>query len=283
MRYTSVMESILLYPLAVTLYAGLTAYAWMKQVHSPAPDRIARVRPFGMEQVVLLLTLLVHGATLRQAIFGDDFLRFGFATALSAMVWLALAILWIENLFARIDSLKLIGLPVAVACVPLPALFPDHHVLLNTNSPYFRIHLLVSMLSYSLFMLSALHALLMAATERRLHSGRISPLLAGLPPLLSMETLLFRLIHIAFMLLTISVVSGIGFSETLFGRALRFDHKTIFATISWLIFAALLLGRHLRGWRGRIAVNWTIAGFAALLLAYIGTQFVLEILLGRSA
>lgn len=283
MRYTSAMDSILLYPLAVTVYAGLAAYAWMKQFRKPMPDKFVRTRPLGAEQMVLLLVLFVHGATLRQAIFGGDSLRFGFAIALSVMVWLALAIFWIENIFTRIDSLKLIGLPVAVICAPLPALFPDHHVLLNTGSAYFRIHLLVSMLAYSLFMLSALHALLMAATEHRLHSGRISPLLAGLPPLLSMETLLFRLIHIAFVLLTISVVSGIGFSEVLFGRALRFDHKTIFVILSWLIFAALLLGRHLRGWRGRIAVNWTIAGFAALLLAYVGTQFVLEILLSRSA
>jgi ABC-type uncharacterized transport system permease subunit len=121
----------------------------------------------------------------------------------------------------------------------------------------------------------------MAVVERSLHRGRISPLLAGLPPLLTMEALLFRLIHVAFVLLTLTLVSGIFFSESLFGKALSFNHKTLFAIISWVIFAALLIGRHLRGWRGRLALRWTLSGFAALLLAYIGSRFVLEVILGR--
>jgi ABC-type uncharacterized transport system permease subunit len=96
-----------------------------------------------------------------------------------------------------------------------------------------------------------------------------------------MEALLFRLIHVAFVLLTFTLISGVFFSETLFGKALSFNHKTVFAILSWLIFAALLAGRHLRGWRGRIALRWTLAGFAALLLAYVGSRFVLEVILGR--
>lgn len=97
-----------------------------------------------------------------------------------------------------------------------------------------------------------------------------------------METLLFRLIHVAFVLLTLTLASGILFSETLFGKALSFNHKTVFAILSWLIFAALLAGRHLRGWRGRKALHWTLAGFVTLMLAYVGSRFVLEVLLGRS-
>jgi ABC-type uncharacterized transport system permease subunit len=141
----------------------------------------------------------------------------------------------------------------------------------------------MAMLAYSLFTLAALHAILMAVAEKRLHRGRLSPLLSGLPPLLTMEALLFRLIHIAFFLLSLTLASGILFSETLFGKPLSFDHKTIFAFLSWLIFAALLLGRHLRGWRGRQALRWTLAGFITLLLAYVGSRFVLEIILGRVA
>ena len=97
-----------------------------------------------------------------------------------------------------------------------------------------------------------------------------------------MESLLFQLIHVAFALLTLAVASGILFSEALFGKALTVNHKTVFAVLSWLIFAALLVGRHLRGWRGRFALRWTLAGFAALLLAYVGTRFVLEVILGRA-
>jgi ABC-type uncharacterized transport system permease subunit len=137
------------------------------------------------------------------------------------------------------------------------------------------------MLAYSLLTLAALHAMLMAVAERQLHSGRISRTVASLPPLMTMETLLFRLIAIAFVLLTLTLGSGIVFSESLFGQAFRLDHKTVFAIISWLLFGALLFGRRVWGWRGRVALRWTLAGFIALLLAYMGSRFVVEVLLGR--
>jgi ABC-type uncharacterized transport system permease subunit len=90
------------------------------------------------------------------------------------------------------------------------------------------------------------------------------------------------MIGVAFVFLTLTLITGIAFSEEIFGRALRFDHKTVFAVASWLIFAALLAGRWRYGWRGRTAVRWTLSGFVTLLLAYVGSRFVLEVLLGRS-
>ena len=139
------------------------------------------------------------------------------------------------------------------------------------------------MLAYSLFTLAALHAVLMAVAERSLHGARLTRAISALPPLLTMETLLFRLIGIAFVLLTLTVGSGILFSEALFGKAFRLDHKTVFAIISWLLFGSLLIGRHAWGWRGKKAQYWTLAGFIALMLAYVGSRFVAEVLLGRAA
>lgn len=125
----------------------------------------------------------------------------------------------------------------------------------------------------------------MAVLERRLHTGALSGSLASLPPLLTMERTLFRIIWIGFLLLTVTLVSGVAFYETLFGKPLAFDYKTLyklgFGLASWVIFGALLLGRHVYGWRGRRALRWTLAGFVALLLAYVGTRFVLEVILGR--
>ena len=79
--------------------------------------------------------------------------------------------------------------------------------------------------------------------------------------------------------LTLTIASGVLFSEELFGRPARFSHKTVFGVLSWLIFGALLGGRMIYGWRGRTAVRWTLAGFLTLVLAYIGSKFVLEVLL----
>ena len=83
------------------------------------------------------------------------------------------------------------------------------------------------------------------------------------------------------MLLTLTLVSGVFFSEQVFGKRFTLSHKTVFAIISWLIFGGLLAGHHFRGWRGRTAVRWTLAGFTTLLLAYIGTKVVLELILKR--
>ena len=266
--------------LAPAIYAGLAAHLWHTRWRGPALDQPAGGLKLG-ERGVLLVALAAHAISMRMAIFDGDSMRFGFAIALSVMLWAAIALYWVESFYARMEGLQVIGLPAAAVAALLPAIFPEEHVLTNAGSMAFRLHFLMAMLAYSLFALAALRALLMAAAEKGLHRGRISPLLAGLPPLLTMEALLFRLIHVAFVLLTFTLVSGVFFSETLFGKALSFNHKTVFAILSWLIFAALLAGRHLRGWRGRVALRWTLAGFAALLLAYVGSRFVLEVILGR--
>lgn len=277
------MPQILLHLLAAALYAALAAHFWRTRWRGPALNQPKTTLSVG-ERLWLAAALLAHGATVTQEIFGSGVgqMRFGFAVAISLMFWLALVLYWIESFYARMDGLQMIGLPIAAVSVLLPVAFPSEHLLVNADSAAFRTHFLVAMLAYSLFTLAALHAMLMMAAERSLHRGRMPRLLANLPPLLTMETLLFRLIHIAYVLLTLTLISGVLFSESLFGKALTFNHKIVFAILSWLIFSALLLGRHLRGWRGRLALRWTLAGFAALLLAYVGSRFVLEVILGRA-
>jgi ABC-type uncharacterized transport system permease subunit len=179
-------------------------------------------------------------------------------------------------------------LPLAAATAVLPAVFPGAVLGQATEAPMFRVHLLLAILAYSLLTIAAMHALLMASMDRRLHGetlagpGRLSAFLDRLPPLLAMETVLFRLIAAGFILLTATLVSGIFFSEEVFGRALRFDHKTVFTFAAWIIFGGLLLGRAVFGWRGRTALRWTLTGFAMLMLAYVGSRFVLEVLLHRT-
>lgn len=283
------MSSILLHSplahfLAAALYLGLAAHFWRTRWRGAVLDQPVRGLA-AWERLVLALALLFHGATLSLEIFppAGAGMRFGFAAAMSMITWLAVVLYWIESFYARMEGLQMLGLPLAAVCALLPWLLPGQHVLANAGSPTFRLHFLMAMLAYSLFTLAALHAILMAVAEKRLHRGRLTPLFAGLPPLLTMETLLFRLIHIAFGLLSLTLLSGVLFSEHLFGKALTLNHKTVFAVLSWLIFGALLVGRHLRGWRGRTALRWTLAGFAVLLLAYVGSRFVLEVILGRPA
>ena len=276
------MRTILLHLLPATLYAGLGVFFWRTCMTRGSALQPRRECMSARERLLLLGAIVAHGAALHLAIFPGSEMRFGFGVAVSLMVWLAVCFYWVETLYTRLDGLHAAVMPAGAIGSLVPLLFPGDHVLANATSPAFRAHFVVAMLAYSLFTLAALHAMLMAVAGRQLHNARFSRLLSGLPPLLTMEALLFRLISMAFVLLTLTLASGVLFSESLFGQAFRVDHKTIFAFVSWFLFGGLLLGRHLRGWRGRLALRWTLAGFVALMLAYVGSRFVIEVVLHRT-
>ena len=269
-------------PAAVAVAAGYLLLAWATWRTLDAPGRTARWRA-----VVLPLLAIAHAALLGAAIWSGGEFRFGFAQALSATLLLAVLVLWVEGMFVTVRGLDILVLPAAAICVLLPLGFHGATVGAGVDSTALRLHLLVAIAAYSLLTIAALHALLMALLDRRLHSPLQAPaqgigrIFSQLPPLLALEKLLFQLIGAGFLLLTATLVTGVFFSEQLFGRALRFEHKTIFTIASWLVFAALLGGRIVFGWRGRTALRWTFAGFLMLLLAYVGSRFVLEVVLGR--
>lgn len=277
------MAIILLHLLNALLYAGAAVYFWRTRwrtaTEPPIPD--VSGRSTARENAVIVVPLALHAWLLYQAVFGPTGLFLGVGTALSAIAWLSMLIYWIASLTYRLEGLQSLILPVAAIAVLLPAVFPATRPLAHTELPAFKFHLALSMLAYSLFTIASLHVLLMALVERRLHGGALTRSLRSMPPLLTMETLLFRIIGAGFALLTLALVSGVFFSEELFGKPMTFSHKTLFAWLSWGIFAALLAGRSIYGWRGRVAVRWTLAGFLTLLLAYVGSKFVLEVLLGR--
>lgn len=274
------MGGILLHSLTAILYLLLGFHFWRTRWRGNAA---APLRPW--ERAAILVPFALHSWLLYLDLFGGAQLRFGFGQALSVTLWLAVLVYWIESLFVHLQGMNAIVLPVAGVCAFLPYFFGGF-----TTQPYaqhfeFRAHLAVAMAAYSLFTLAAMHALLMVLLERRLHGterGLLDGPWANLPPLLTLESLLFKMLGLGFVLLTLTLISGAFFSETLFQQPFKFNHKTLFAVLSWLIFGALLTGRRFYGWRGRRALRWTLAGFIALLLAYVGTRFILEVVLGRA-
>jgi len=279
--------SILLYGIISLAYAVLALHFWHTRWNvAPAQNSAP------WERIAIFAPLLVHSWLLYQDLFAAAQFRFGFGYALSCMLWLGVLIYWLESLFVKLEGLQPLVLGLAALCAPLPALFPGLVSPAYAHSLQFRLHTVLAMLAYSLFTIAALHAMLMTLVERRLHhrgAGAVGPAqggplagpLAALPPLLTLESLLFRLIGFGFLLLTFTLATGMLNSEEIFGRAIPFNHKTLFAVISWIIFAALLAGRIFYGWRGRTALRWTLAGFGTLLLAYVGSRFVLEVILRR--
>ncbi|MES2151340.1 MAG: cytochrome c biogenesis protein CcsA [Pseudomonadota bacterium] len=240
----------------------------------------------GLISGMTAIAWLLHGGALWLDVLAPGSLRIGFAVMLSAALWISVAAYWLENRNFALDGLRRLVMPCACAAAVLPALFPGS-VLQLGGRPAFGWHIAVAVLAYSTLTIAAFHAVLMALQESRLHTRSprrnwLATVLDQLPALLTMERLLFRLIGIGFVLLTLTVLSGIVFSEQLFGIALKWDHKTVFALLSWLLFAALLAGRRWKGWRGKTALRFTLAGFATLVLAYVGSRFVLEVLLHRA-
>ena len=230
---------------------------------------------------------LLHGGALWADMVLPGSLRLGFAIVLSATLWISVAAYWLENRNFSLDSLRVLVLPCAAVAVVLPALFPGSLVALQDKPGLYGWHIAIAIMAYSSLTVAAFHAVLMAVQEASLHTrpggkqGWFATMIERLPALLTMERLLFRMIAFGFALLTLTVLSGIVFSEALFGRAMRWDHKTIFTMLSWLLFGLLLAGRRWRGWRGKTALSFTLSGFATLLLAYVGSRFVLEVVLHR--
>ena len=275
------MPDSLLYFSTAACWLALSALAWRAArpavALGPAPASELRV-----ENLLVPVALVLHAILVYQAVMVVEGLNLSVANAISLLVWLTVLIYWVAGLtFQGLVGIQGLMAPVAFAAVLLQAVVPTSHIVTYTAEPLFTLHFVIAMLAYSLFIVATVHSVVMLAEEKWLHRGVLPPFLKSLPPLMEMEALLFRILLAAFILLTFTVVTGIFFSEQLFKRPLTFTHKTVFGILSWLIFGGLLAGHHLRGWRGRTAVRWTLAGFTMLLLAYVGSKVVLEIILKR--
>ena len=271
------MHHFILYLVVAFIYAVVAADFWRGAKSEPSTLKL--------HSAMIALVLLLHGWLLYQDVFSQGF-NFGLLNALSSIFWLTVLIYWLANLGLsnsnhQLHGLQAFVLPLAALFALLPAFSAQNHYMPEANAKLFIVHIAIALLAYSLFTFAALHALLMTIAERSLHNKPSLIKLPSFPPLLVMETLLFRVITTGFVLLTFTIVSGMLFSEEIFGKPLQFSHKIVFSIASWMIYGWLLFGRHKYGWRGRKAIRWTLAGFGLLLLAYIGSKFVLEMILHR--
>lgn len=231
---------------------------------------------------MLLLPLVLHFIVLRMTLVSPAGLEMGVGHVISLIAALTVLVYWMASFHMRMEALHAPMAAIAVVALCMSWWLPSERLVVNTNGLLFRLHLLIGMLAYSLFTIAALQASLMSVAEKRLHHVGQRSLLSGLPPLLTLENVLFRLIGAGFALLTLTLLTGVLFSEQLFHKPAVMSHKVVFAALSWTIYALLLSGRRIWGWRGRVAIRWTWMGFVMLLLAYVGSHFVLEVILHRS-
>jgi ABC-type uncharacterized transport system permease subunit len=228
----------------------------------------------------LVLAWLLHGLLLVWGLLGEP-ARFGFAPALSVTAWLVALVYAIETrMYPQLEihwALSALG-----AWVVVLSLFFPGQILHASASTWLPLHWALGIASYGLFAAAALHAWLMIRSEDRIRHATQTP--SGLP-LLTLERLTFRFVTAGFVLLSATLILAIVFRESLYGSGAswKWDHKTIFSVLSWLTFATLLVGRVRFGWRGRQAARLLYIGSGLLLLAYVGSRFVIEVILARNA
>lgn len=255
---------------------GLTA-AFAYVLTASAGQRLG----LGVLRAMLTGAWVLHGALLAVGLSGDP-PRFGFATAISFTAWLVLTIYGVESqLFPRMRARwAMAGL--GGFAVVLGLLFPGTPLAVSA-SMWLPLHWALGVASYGLFAVAAAHAWLISRVERQIRAGADAH--SGIP-LLTLERLTFRFIAAGFVLLSATLIAGWAFGAGLTGggsSAFRWDHKAVFSLLSWLTIAVLLFGRMRYGWRGRKAIRFVYGGAALLLLAYTGSRFVVEVLLGKAA
>jgi len=200
--------------------------------------------------------------------------RFGFAPALSVTMWLVLAVYFVESRLVPLPTMRralaVLGMLVVAVAWAYPGELRPH-----TTARWAPVHWVLGIASYGLFGVAVLHGAMLNRAEQQMRRRVASPAPLGVP-LLRLERLTFRFVGAGFVVLCAALLLGAWFANPW-----RWDHKTVFSILGWLVFALLLAGRRAFGWRGPRATRWLYAGAALLLLAYVGSRFVFEVLLQR--
>jgi len=227
-----------------------------------------------------LLAFVGHGLTLWQAMNTPLGLDVSFFNTVSLAALMIVGLLLASSLNSTLLEAGIIALPGAALFVWIQSFVALEPLLIDHLEPILGLHVFSSLLAYAILGIAAINAILLAVQDRLLRRSRPLRQLEMLPPLTVLETLMFRLITAGWLVLSLSLATGLLFVHNLLDQHLF--HKTILSIVSWVLFGLLLTGRWWRGWRGRRAVGWTLTAMLALALAYFGSKLVLEILLDRS-
>ena len=229
--------------------------------------------------LLALLAVVFHADILARHIFAGAGLQMGFTHVASLATWFVTSLLLLASFNKPVENLGLIVFPLAAFTLTMEYFLPVDHIIRTTTQQGIGVHIVLSILAYSLLGLAAVQAVLLSIQERNLHNRKPGGFIRTLPPMETMENLLLQMITIGFALQTTSLLSGAVYLEDMFAQHLV--HKTLLSIIAWLVFAVLLWGHWRFGWRGKTVVRWTLAGFVTLIFAYFGSKYVLEIILQR--
>jgi len=259
--------------LTIACYAAAGVFIGIRLFRGQGSEKPSRSTGIGLGQAGVIVR--IFGLT--QNILIEGGINLGFFNAGSLVMWIILLLLMLSSLTKPVENLGVVLLPMTIMALAMELYYPTTHFLPTGSAWGLRVHVLISLLAYSLFSLASVQAVLLSIQDHHLRHRHPGGFIRALPPLQTMEMLLFEMIGLGFLLLTFALLSGFVFLDDIFAQ--RMVHKTVLSIIAWLVFGTLLWGRFRFGWRGLKALTWTLVGFVVLALAYFGSKFVLELLL----
>ena len=258
--------------IAALLYAALGVYLARQLLQ----QKILNLPAFLM---ALSIALLIHAVGIYGVSVKPEGIQLSFFNVSSQIFWVINAIVLFSSLKKALHNLFIFLLPCSAIAI-ITTLFSHTESSILQLSYTLAGHVILSILAYSLLTIATLQAMLLAYQNHHLKSKSNLQYLRYLPPLQTMEALLFELVWAGEILLTLSILSGFIFLDNIFAQHLV--HKTVFSMAAWMVYGFLLFGKYKMGWRGNTAIRWTLAGFLFLMLAYFGSKLVLEIILQRA-
>nr|VFJ88059.1 MAG: ABC-type uncharacterized transport system, permease component [Candidatus Kentron sp. H]VFJ90030.1 MAG: ABC-type uncharacterized transport system, permease component [Candidatus Kentron sp. H]VFJ96406.1 MAG: ABC-type uncharacterized transport system, permease component [Candidatus Kentron sp. H] len=264
------LSSILLYLTATVLLGCRLVYPALSESHG------IRIGSIGTTAFGAIL----HGIVLYQVILTSAGLNLGLSNVASLVAWGIVLVLLFGTIVRPLVNLGILVLPLAAISIALALFYPGEHRPSEGIVTGVEIHVVLSVLAASMLAVAAIQSAFLAFQEQSLRRKQWRNVLRVLPPLQTQESVFFQLIGVGFFLLSLSLASGMAFLDDMFAQHLA--HKTLLSLLAWAVFAVLLLGRWWFGWRGRKAIRWSLAGFFVLMLAYFGSRWVLEVILGRA-
>ena len=267
------MQNLSIAIVAIVLYIGASI-----RIATPTGlPSIASLNP--KHQVIALLVgaVVAHAIVLVSTIFAERGIHLGVFDAGSLAAWCVGASLLVIMLRRPLDNLAVVIFPAVAIMLALGLLFPSNTVFFANPAAGIRLHVGLALIAYGLFAIATVQALYIGIADFKLRQHR--PSMQFIPPLPTMEKLLFQLTGTAFVLLTISLILGAIYIADV--RAQHLSHKIVFSLLAWSVFATLIIGRWRLGWRGRRAIKFVVIGFVLLAVGFFGSKVVLELILHR--
>lgn len=256
---------------AIGLYLGTAAYLY-SQIRSKQS-----IKQNSWLIALTLLPIILHFFSVQHTLLHPHGIQLDLFNATSLILLAINLLIVISGIKKPLYTLLVFLFPLSALLLLTGTISPIQTTTDNSVNNEILTHALLSILAYSLFIIATLQAVLLAYQNHQIKNKNPNGFISALPPLQTMEALLFELLWFGEILLTIAILTGFVFVEDVFAQQLV--HKTVFTLMAWVIYAVLLWGRHIRGWRGNTALRLTLGGFCFLMLAYFGSKFVLEVLL----